>query len=184
MSGNLIARSVHDLSAATWFGGSLMGAIGLNGAASKAANTTERTLLSSYGWKKWAPVQAAAFGAHLASLGPILVDNKARYAGQEGVMRWTWIKAGVTVTGAALTLYAGLLGRKVGQLAEEGAEGATEPGPSSSPELAKAQNQLKFLQWIIPVFAGAVVVLGAWHGEMQRPKNVKLGFLQRLHLVA
>jgi hypothetical protein len=82
------------------------------------------------------------------------------------------------VAGAAVTLYSGLLGRKVGQLGEEGAEGATEPGPGASPELAKAQNQLKFLQWIIPVFAGTVVVLGALHGEMQRPQNVKLGFLQ------
>ncbi|GER23085.1 hypothetical protein NCCP1664_15810 [Zafaria cholistanensis] len=179
MSGNLLARSVHDLSAAAWFGGSLMGAIGLNGATAKAKDPTERTRLSSLGWKKWAPVQAAAFGAHLASLGPILVENKGRYAGQEGVMKWTWIKAGVTVAGAAVTLYSGLLGRKVGMLAEEGAEGATEPGSNASPELAQAQKQLQRLQWIIPAFAGTVVVLGALHGEMQRPKNVKLGLLER-----
>ena len=34
MSGNSLVRSLHDLSAAAWFGGSLMGAVGLNGAAS------------------------------------------------------------------------------------------------------------------------------------------------------
>jgi hypothetical protein len=30
---NTLARSLHDLGLATWFGGSLMGAVGLNGAA-------------------------------------------------------------------------------------------------------------------------------------------------------
>ena len=29
---NTLARSLHDLGLATWFGGSLMGAVGLNGA--------------------------------------------------------------------------------------------------------------------------------------------------------
>ena len=28
---NTLARSIHDLGLATWFGGSLMGAVGLNG---------------------------------------------------------------------------------------------------------------------------------------------------------
>ena len=179
MSGNLLARSVHDLTAAAWFGGSLMGAVGLNGATAKADDPSERTRLSSLGWKKWAPVQTAAFAAHLASLAPILAENKGRYAGQEGVMKWTWIKAAVTVAGAAVTLYAGILGRKVDELSEQGAVGATEPAPAADPKLAKAQSQLRRLQWAITAFAGTVVVLGAHHGEMQRPKNVKLGFLQR-----
>ena len=50
MAGNLLARSVHDLSAAAWFGGSLMGAIGLNGATAEAKDPAERTRLSSLGW--------------------------------------------------------------------------------------------------------------------------------------
>ena len=29
---NTLSRSLHDLGLATWFGGSLMGAVGLNGA--------------------------------------------------------------------------------------------------------------------------------------------------------
>ena len=101
MSGNLVARSVHDLSAAAWFGGSLMGAVGLNGATAQAKDPTERTRLSSLGWKRWAPVQTAAFAAHLGTWAPILWENKGRYAAQQGVMRWTWVKAGVTVAGRA-----------------------------------------------------------------------------------
>jgi lysylphosphatidylglycerol synthetase-like protein (DUF2156 family) len=179
MSENLFARSVHDLSAAAWFGGSLMGAVGLNGATAEATDPTERTRLSSLGWKKWAPVQTAAFATHMAAGVFLLAGNKGRYVAQDGVMRWTWIKAGVTVVGALVTLYAGLLGGKVDALSEQGAEGATEPSATASPELAAAQKQLKALQWAIPAFAGSVVAMGALHGEMQRPENVKWGLLKR-----
>ena len=96
-------------------------------------------------------------------------------AKQDGVSRLTVYKSIVTLAGAAVTLYAGLQGAKVEKLAAEGAEGATEPKPGASEELRSAQQQLKVLQWAIPVFAGSVIVLGAKHGEMQRPKNVFKG---------
>ncbi|MDI3193609.1 hypothetical protein QK290_04975 [Pseudarthrobacter sp. AL07] len=175
MAGNLVARSVHDLSAAAWFGGSLMGAIGLNGAAADAKDPAERTRLSSAGWMKWAPVQTAAFASHLLADLAIAFENKDRIAKQDGVARDTVIKTAVTVAGAAVTLYAGILGKKVDQLADQGGEGATEPRAGASDELKSAQQQLKMLQWAIPAFAGAVIILGAKHGEMQRPKNVFQG---------
>jgi len=102
-------------------------------------------------------------------------ENKERIAKQEGVARDTVIKTAVTVAGAAVTLYSGILGKKVEKLADQGAEGATEPRPDASDELKAAQQQLKVLQWVIPAFAGLVVILGAKHGEMQRPKNVFAG---------
>ncbi|MBE4719063.1 MULTISPECIES: hypothetical protein [unclassified Pseudarthrobacter] len=175
MAGNLVARSVHDLTAAAWFGGSLMGAIGLNGAAADAKDPAERTRLSSAGWMKWAPVQTAAFASHLLADLAIAFENKDRIAKQDGVARDTVIKTAVTVAGAAVTLYAGILGKKVDQLADQGGEGATEPRAGASDELKSAQQQLKMLQWAIPAFAGAVIILGAKHGEMQRPKNVFQG---------
>ncbi len=178
MAGNLVARSIHDLTAAAWFGGSLMGAIGLNGAAAEAKDPAERARLSSLGWKKWAPYQAGAFGAHLLSGLAILQENKGRLTAQDGVARLSVYKSVVTLAGAAVTLYAGLLGAKVEKLAAEGARGATEPKPDASEELKTAQQQLKILQWTIPVFAGWVIVLGAKHGEMQRPKNVLKGFIR------
>ncbi|MCY1159378.1 MAG: hypothetical protein MOP51_2403 [Citricoccus sp.] len=184
MSGNLVARSVHDLSAAAWFGGSLMGAVGLNGATAQAKDPTERTRLSSLGWKRWAPVQTAAFAAHLGTWAPILWENKGRYVAQQGVMRWTWVKAGVTVAGAAVTLYSGMLGRKVDELSQQGAQGATEPSPTASPELQEAQERLRLLQWTIPAFAGAVIVLGAHHGELQRARNLRPKRLDNVKAVA
>lgn len=175
MAGNLIARSVHDLTAAAWFGGSLMGAIGLNGATAEAKDPAERTRLSSAGWLKWAPVAAGALGTHLVADLAIAWENKGRIAKQHGVASNTVIKTAVTVVGAAATLYSGLLGQKVDKIASEGAEGATEPSPDASEELKSAQQQLKILQWTIPAFAAAVIVLGAQQGEMQRPKNILAG---------
>jgi hypothetical protein len=175
MAGNLLARSVHDLTAAAWFGGSLMGAVGLNGAAAEARDPAERTRLASRGWMKWAPIQTAAFAAHLVADLAIAWENKGRIAKQDGVGLDTAYKTAVTLAGAAVTLYAGVVGKKVEKLADQGAKGATEPRPGASAELKSAQQQLKALQWAIPVFAAWVIVLGAKHGEMQRPKNVFTG---------
>jgi len=175
MAGNLVARSIHDLTAGAWFGGSLMGAIGLNGATAEAKDPAERARLSSLGWKKWAPYQTAAFGAHLLAGLAITWENRDRMATQHGVTRLSIYKTIVTLTGAAVTLYSGMQGTKVEKLADQGAAGATEPNAGASAELRSAQQQLKILQWAIPVFAGWVIVLGAKHGEMQRPQNVAKG---------
>lgn len=178
MAGNLFARSVHDLTAAAWFGGSLMGAVGLNGAAAEAKDPTERARLSSLGWKKWAPLQAAAIIGHFVAGLAIVGENKGRVAKQDGVGSLTVYKTGVTVIGALVTFYAGMVGRKVEKYSEEGAVGATEPNPTASKELQSAQRQLKLLQWCIPVFSGAVIVMGAQHGEMQRASNVLKGLMK------
>jgi hypothetical protein len=42
---NTVARTLHDLGLAAWFGGSLMGATGLNGAAAAVEDPP-----SGYGW--------------------------------------------------------------------------------------------------------------------------------------
>ncbi len=178
MSENLFARSVHDLTAAAWFGGTLMGAIGLNGATAEAEHRTERTRLSSLGWKKWAPVQTGAIVVHLISGIPVMWSNKARMAHQDGVTRLSVWKTAVTLAGAGATLYAGMVGKKVDELSAEGAKGATEPDSGSSPDLAAAQKQLKVLQWALPVLAGTIIVLSAKHGEMQRPARVLKGLLK------
>ena len=39
---NTLARSLHDLGLAAWFGGSLMGAVGVNGAAAQVQEPKQR----------------------------------------------------------------------------------------------------------------------------------------------
>jgi hypothetical protein len=179
MAGNLLARSVHDLSAAAWFGGTLMGSVGLNGAAAAARDPKERTRLSTIGWAKWTPVQIGAFAAHAVGGIGLILGNKGRTIQQDGVFASTALKSTITLAGMALSLYSGMLGKKVGELSEQGGEGATEPRPGASDELASAQHQLKLLQWALPVVSGLVIVLGAQQGEMQRPKNVMDGVFRR-----
>jgi hypothetical protein len=168
MRTSTMIRSMHDLGLAAWFGGSLMGAVGLNGATAQAADPTERTRLSSLGWARWTPVQVAAVGTHaIGGLG-LIADNRRRVAADPSTMVNTKVKLWLTVAAAGVTLYSGLLGGKVRTMQEQGAEGATEPSAMADPKLASAQKQLRVLQWTIPVLTGTVVVLGAQQGEQQR----------------
>ena len=50
---NTFARSLHDLGLAAWFGGSLMGATGVNGAAAVVQDPTQRLRVANTGWARW-----------------------------------------------------------------------------------------------------------------------------------
>ena len=80
-------RSMHDVGLAAWFGGNLMGAVGLNGAAAKARDPRERLQLSSIGWARWAPVQFVAMAVHGVGGIALIVDNKTRLAAQPEARR-------------------------------------------------------------------------------------------------
>ena len=165
---NTLVRSLHDLGVAAWFGGSLMGAIGLNGAAAEAEKPEERLRLSSYGWAKWTPVQIAAIGAHAVGGLGLILSNRTRLQFQPGATPNTVIKLVLTVAAAGVTAYAGVLGAKINERQHEGTVGTTEPAPSASDELAAAQKQLQVVQWSIPALTGVLIVLGAAQGEQQR----------------
>lgn len=168
---NTLVRSMHDLGLGAWFGGSLMGAIGLNGAASHASDPRERLTLSSRGWGMWAPVNALAIGTHIVGSLGLIAANKARLMKQPEARSNTVVKAGLTVLAIGLTAYSGMLGAKVARQGHKGdaAEGATEPGAQTSTKTTMAQKQLKAAQWAIPLVTGTLVVLGAQQGEQQRP---------------
>lgn len=165
---NTLVRSLHDIGLAAWFGGSLMGATGLNGAASQAADPTERLRLSSLGWGIWTPWQIGAVGAHTVGGIGLIIANRARVKNQPGAGSNTAVKLGLTLAAAAATAYSGLLGAKVKQHENEGAPSATEPTDANSDELKSAQQQLQILQYAIPAITGVLIVLGAAQGEQQR----------------
>ncbi len=165
---NTLVRSLHDVGIAAWFGGSLMGATGLNGATSEAVNPAERLKLSTSGWAKWTPWQIAAVGAHAVGGVGLIVSNSKRLEKQPGAGANTAIKLGLTVVAAGVTAYSGVLGSRLKKFESEGAVGATEPKADASPELKSAQQQLKVAQWAIPVLTGVLIVMGAAQGEQQR----------------
>ena len=172
-SRNTVVRSLDDLGAAAWFGGSLMGAVGVNGAAGAVRDPQDRARVASVGWAKWAPVNAAAIGAHLIGGGLLLYANRDRAKHQSGVTANTVTK--ILLTGAALgaTVYSGILGAKTPRVMDT--LWATEPSLSTPNDVAAAQQQPRYLQWTLPVPTGAIVVLGAQQGEQQRPGQILSG---------
>ena len=166
---NTVIRSMHDVGLAAWFGGTLMGAVGLNGATAKANDPTERLRLSSIGWGRWTPVQGVALGVHAAGGLALIYTNRGRLAVQGEARTNTAVKAVIELVAGAITVYSGFLGTRIAKHADEGATGVTEPSATSSTELAGVQRQQKILQWVIPVLTGTLIVLGAQQGEQQRP---------------
>ncbi|WP_314506318.1 hypothetical protein [uncultured Microbacterium sp.] len=176
---NTLVRSLHDLSLATWFGGNLMGAVGLNGASAEAKDPTERLRISSIGWGRWAPVQLAALAAHAVGGVGLIVGNKERLATQPESRVNTTVKLALTILAAGTTLWSAVAGMQMAKHSDEPTEGVTEPGAGSSPQLSAAQKQQRVLQWVTPVLTGVLIVLGAQQGEQQRPVAGRLASMFR-----
>jgi hypothetical protein len=164
-----LLRSLHDIGAAAWFGGSLMGAIGLNGAAADASEPRDRARLAADGWARWAPVNAVAIGAHLLGGAGVLWENRGRQVSEPGVGANTIVKTVLTVGALGVSGYGAVLGVRIAREGSVVTEGATEPTAETPPAVASAQRQLKVLQWVTPVLTGAIIGLGSQQGEQQRP---------------
>ncbi|CAL9657543.1 hypothetical protein SUDANB108_06870 [Streptomyces sp. enrichment culture] len=176
---NTLIRSLHDLGLAAWFGGSLMGAVGLNGAArDEAATLTAADRIASSGWAKWTPVNAAAIGAHLFGGGGLLAVNAHRVATQQGVAASTTAKTVVTAAALAATAWARALGKKV-ELASSSDPEDAQQAARNPVDLEKTKRQLAYAQWAVPALTGCLVVLNALHGEQQRPAEQVPGMWER-----
>ena len=181
---NTLARVANDIGLAAWFGGSLMGAVGLNGAASSASKPRERTKVANAGWKAWTPVNLAAIGAFAVGGLQLTRANKGRIGAQQGVASTALLKAGLTGLAMAVTAYSRKLGQTVMDADAPPADGATEPSAETPSKVASAQRQLKALQWAIPALTGAAIVVDSRLSEQQRPVEVAKGVLGRLNPAA
>lgn len=166
---NTVIRAMHDVGAAAWFGGSLMGAVAVNGASQDISDTADRARVAAAGWARWSPVAAAAIGAHLVGGAGLLLANRDRVRRQSGVTANTMAKTLLTAAALATTAYSGVLGAKVAAAGQVESAGGTKPTSDTPSEVAKSQQQLRFLQWATPALTGAVIVLGAQQGEQERP---------------
>ncbi|MFF5426383.1 MULTISPECIES: hypothetical protein [unclassified Streptomyces] len=184
MSGrNTFIRSLHDVGLAAWFGGSLMGAVGLNGAARDEGGTQAATdRIAASGWAEWTPVNAAAIGAHLFGGGGLLAANAHRVATQQGVASSTAAKTVVTAAALAATAYARVLGKKV-ELASSPDPQDAEKAAKHPLDLDKARRQLAWAQWAVPALTGCLVVLNALHGEQQQAGQQVAGMWERARSV-
>ncbi|GAA3502769.1 hypothetical protein GCM10019016_098780 [Streptomyces prasinosporus] len=177
---NTVLRSLHDVGLAAWFGGSLMGAVGLNGAARSEGDTEQTSRrFESTGWARWTPVNAAAIAGHLVGSVGLLEANAARVAGQRGVGASSLAKTAVTTAALAVTAYSRAQGKKVERLSQAPRQEGTEQLEQDQEEARAARRQLTVLQWAVPALTGGLIVLNALHGEQQRPWQQVLGRLQR-----
>ena len=174
-----VLRSMHDLGLAAWFGGSLMGAIGVNSAAARVSDSTQRLGVASTGWRRWTPVNAAAIGTHMAGAAGELVTESPRVFAQSGVARMSVVKTGLTVAALAVTGYSRMLGMKLEKAGDPPVAGTTEPNHETPKPVAATQRQLRVLQWAIPALTGALIVVTAFAGEQQKPGQVVRGMLNR-----
>jgi hypothetical protein len=177
---NTVARTLHDLGLAAWFGGSLMGATGLNGAAAVVEDPAQRLRVANSGWARWTPLNLVGIAAHLAGGAVLTGANKSRLAGQQGVAATSTIKTALTVAALGATAYARVLGQRLERAGEVPVEGGTTPNPTTPEDVARAQRQLTALQWVIPALTGALLVVNARMGEQQRPTQVTKGLVGRL----
>ena len=157
----------------------MFGAVGLNQAAARHAGG-EAVKVAGAGWKAWTPVNLAAIGAHVVGATGLLVTNKGRVATQKGVGSVSIAKTALLAVSLGATAYSRVLGQRVIANPDEPAVAGTEPAPGTNDTVATAQRQLAALQWALPILTGAMVVLNAVQGEMQRPKQVLGGVLSRL----
>ncbi|MFF3565366.1 hypothetical protein ACFYXS_35510 [Streptomyces sp. NPDC002574] len=181
---NTVLRSLHDVGLAAWFGGSLMGAVGLNGAAQAEGGSERRTArMAASGWERWSPVNAAAIGCHLIGASGLLAVNASRVAAQQGVAASTLAKTVLTGAALAATAYSGLLGRKI-KLASSDRPEDVQKATEHPVDITTAQRHLACMQWLVPALTGGLVILNALHGEQQRPAQQVHGMWQRARFLA
>jgi hypothetical protein len=180
MARNTLSRSLHDVGLAAWFGGTLANAVALNAAAGAAHDPSSAGSVANAGWDRWTPVNAAAIGAHLIGSVGQLGGNKARIDAQQGVASMVLLKTSLTAAALGVTAYSRVLGRKVSKYGAVPAESGTTPTLGTPDEAAKAQRQLKALQWAVPALTGSLVVVSSFAGEQQRETEVKKGVVSRL----
>ncbi len=180
MARSTISRSLHDVGLAGWFGGTLANAVSLNAASAHAGDASASGRVANVGWDRWTPVNAALIGAHLVgSIGQLSSDSKRIHA-QQGAASLVAVKTVLTAAALGATAYSRVLGRTVSKQTDVPTDSATSPSFQTPPDVAKAQQQLKALQWVIPVLTGALVVVSSFAGEQQRYTEVKSGVFSRL----
>jgi hypothetical protein len=176
---NTVVRSMHDLGLAAWFGGTLAGAVAVNGAAADVSDPKQRLHVANAGWARWTPVNLAAIAAHLIGGAGLLFANKGRVAAQRGVGASTAAKAGLTIAALGVTAYSRVLGKMLEQADGAPVEGGTDFVPDTPAHVAKAQQQLKVAQWLVPALVGGIAVLNSVEGEQQRPSQQLPGILAK-----
>lgn len=182
------AQAVHDLGAALWFGGTVMGVAGVNKAGADLRDGLDKVRVAESAWRRFAPAQWLGIGAVMVAGSRLTWESKGRLALQHGVGRAGAAQAAFAVAGAAATGFAAWSGNRIGQLTERAQErrqhfnttDATIPSDQTPPEIAVWQRRQRVAQYVVPALAGANIVLNAYLTQQYRPGATVAGLARRL----
>ena len=185
---HFVAQAVHDLGAALWFGGAVMGVAGVNKSGSDLKQGIDRIRVASSAWSRFQPAQLAGIGATLVAGLRLTQVGGRRIALQKGFGTVGALKAGLAVAGAGATAYAAYTGSRIGKAAEEAArqgqqvevKDATLPTSGTPAEVAKWQSRQRVTQFLVPALAGANIVCNSWLVQSYRAGSTIKGVLGRL----
>jgi len=181
-----VAQAVHDLGSALWFGGTVMGVVGVNKSGTELERGIDRIRVASSAWQRFGPVQWAGAtvlaGLQLTRVGGRRVALQQRF-GSVGAL-----KAAITVAGAAATAYSAYCGARLAKLAEQAEQAgekvevrdATVPEPHTPERIAAWQRRQRITQYVVPALAGANIVCGAYLVQSYRLGATAKGVLRRL----
>jgi hypothetical protein len=164
MGRDVVLRSARDLGLAVWLGGSLMGAVGLNGTAARAVDRVAAAEITSSGWSRWTPVGAAAIALHLAGA-----------VGSAGRLRRPGSTAAVTAAAMAASTYSYVVGKQIQHAALDPPRVATEAelGADRRARLLRAERGLGRVQWVVPTLTSALIVLHARADGRAQPQSAR-----------
>ena len=185
---HVLAQAVHDLGAALWFGGAVMGVAGVNKSGSELIQGIDRVRVASSAWSRFAPAQWGGIAATLLAGLRLTQVGGRRLALQKGFGTVGALKAGLAVAGAGATAYAAYSGGKIGKLAEQAhargqqvdVQDASIPNEGTPADVAAWQRRQRVAQYAVPVLAGANIVLNAYLVQTYRPGATARGVLRRL----
>lgn len=185
---HVLAQAVHDLGAAAWFGGAVMGVAGVNKSGNDLRDGLDKIRVAGSAWQRFAPVQWAGIGAVLLAGAQLTNASKGRLAVQHGWARAGGTKAGVAVAGAAATAFAAYSGQKISKLSEKASssgsgfdvQDASIPNAQTPADVAAWQQRQRVTQYLVPILSGANIVLNAYLVQTYRPGAAAKGFLRKL----
>ena len=185
---HVLAQALHDLGAAVWFGGSVMGVVGVNSSGADLEAGIDRVRVASSAWNRFAPIQWAGIAATVGAGLRLTQVGGRRLALQEGFGRTGAVKAAVTLLGAAATAYAAYCGQRIGTLAEDVHErgeplevrDATRPTAATPAEIARWQGRQRLVQYAVPLLAGANIALNSSLVQSYRAGATATGVARRI----
>lgn len=185
---NVLPQALHDLGAALWFGGAVMGVAGVNKSGADLRDGLDKVRVAGSAWQRFAPVEWTGIATVLVTGAQLSRASKGRLAAQHGWARAGSTKAAVAVAGAAATAYAAYTGGQISKVAERldkagkpvDVKDATVPTAGTPAELASWQKKQRVAQQLVPLLSGANIVLNSYLVQTYRPGATVKGLLRSL----